>query len=69
MSRPSGAPDLFAAARAAARTRTPMEDGPDHLCRVCGEPAGFGFGVFLRRGIEGRWSCMAHRAEVEAMPE
>ena len=37
-------------------------------CVVCGAPhAGFGFGVFVRRGQFGRWFCGAHRADGEAM--
>ena len=68
--------DLFSAARSARtapsreavqRARTPVDDGRGHVCQVCGDPhAGFGFGVFLRRGLEGRWACFAHRLEVEA---
>ena len=67
-------PDLFSVARSAPspmatqRARVPVADGGrDHTCAVCGADAGFGFGVFLRRGREGRWSCMAHRGQVEAM--
>ncbi len=69
-------PDLFSAARSAPsrearrQVRTPVaDDGWGHVCAVCGADAGFGFGVFLRRGQEGRWSCAAHRGQVEAMPE
>ncbi len=38
-----------------------------HICRVCGGPASFGFGVSVRTGREGRWSCLPHRTEVERM--
>lgn len=36
------------------------------IARICSEPgcgayACYGFGVFLLRGIEGRWFCPAHR--------
>jgi hypothetical protein len=33
----------------------------ERRCFVCGQPARFGFGVHLRRGLEGRWTCAAHR--------
>jgi hypothetical protein len=36
----------------------------DHRCSVCGQPARFGYDVYLRRGEEGRWFCAAHRPEV-----
>ena len=68
----SGA-DLFSAAcvrqpsREPATRAAPIAEERGHVCRVCGDPnAGFGFGVFLRRGLEGRWACFTHRAEVEA---
>jgi hypothetical protein len=37
-----------------------VHDG-ERRCYVCGQPARFGFGVHLRRGLEGRWTCAAHR--------
>jgi hypothetical protein len=33
----------------------------ERRCFVCGQPARFGFGVRIRQGEEGRWSCVAHR--------
>jgi hypothetical protein len=30
-------------------------------CSVCGQPARFGYDVYLRRGEDGRWFCAAHR--------
>jgi hypothetical protein len=35
-------------------------------CTICGAPAYFGFGVNVREGREGLWSCREHRAAVEA---
>lgn len=37
----------------------------ERRCFVCGQPARFGFGVHLRRGLEGRWTCAAHRPHGE----
>jgi len=37
----------------------------ERRCFVCGQPASFGFGVFLREGREGRWTCAAHRPQGE----
>ena len=37
----------------------------ERRCFVCGQPASFGFGVFLREGKEGRWTCAAHRPHGE----
>src|SRR5215470_2818781 len=33
----------------------------ERRCTVCGKPASFGYGVFLRSGQEGTWYCMEHR--------
>ena len=41
--------------------------GKDHVCAVCGEHGSFGFGVSIRRGTAGRWSCLAHREDVGRM--
>lgn len=38
---------------------------PDRLCDVCGKIALFGDGVFVRRGVEGRWFCREHRPGAE----
>ena len=35
----------------------------EHSCFACGQPARFGFGVRIRQGEEGRWSCAAHRPQ------
>jgi hypothetical protein len=37
----------------------------DRRCLVCGQPASFGFGVSVRAGREGRWTCAAHRPQGE----
>ena len=37
----------------------------ERRCFICGQPARFGFGVHLRRGFEGRWTCAAHRPHGE----
>jgi hypothetical protein len=41
-----------------------VNDGERH-CFACGQPARFGFGVHLRRGLEGRLTCAAHRPQGE----
>ena len=43
------------------------QSGPDHVCAVCGADCGFGFGVSMRFGRAGRWSCLEHRDQVERM--
>ncbi len=63
----------FAAPVTPPKPRTPhaaaarCDPFPDHACAVCGVDCGFGFGVFLRQGKPGRWSCLAHRDDVERM--
>ena len=37
-----------------------------HVCALCGAAAQFGFGVSLRKGQIGVWSCFQHRAEVKS---
>jgi hypothetical protein len=37
----------------------------ERRCVVCGQPASFGFGVSMREGREGRWTCAAHRPQDE----
>ena len=73
--------DLFALAQKP-RARDPATNSPgagapeppaktldmrDHPCAVCGDIACFGFGVSILYGRPGRWSCLEHRAIVEAM--
>jgi hypothetical protein len=39
----------------------------EHACfhQGCREVALFGYGVDMRRGVAGVWSCATHRAELE----
>ena len=69
--------DLFVHAAAKERpARTPhaaaakaeVTEARDHVCVVCGVDCGFGFGVSMRFGRAGRWSCLEHRDQVERMP-
>jgi hypothetical protein len=46
------------------RSRHLSNDG-EGRCFVCGQPARFGLGVHLRRGLEGRWTCAVHRPQGE----
>lgn len=53
-------------------TTTPREarlsEPPDYSerrCFMCGQPARFGFGVHLKCGLEGAWTCAAHRPHGE----
>jgi hypothetical protein len=54
-----------AVSEAAAKEPVVRPDG-QRACEVCGAPAHFGFGVSIRQGQEGRWSCWEHREAVEA---
>jgi hypothetical protein len=40
-------------------------DDSERRCFVCGQSARFGFGVRLTHGLEGRWTCAAHRPHGE----
>lgn len=48
-------------------TETPDRPPPppfEHWCKVCGDPAGFGYDVALLKDKLGTWYCMPHRPEV-----
>jgi hypothetical protein len=53
------------AAEAGDKKASDTKAWPD--CKVCGKPAHFGFGVALRKGEIGRWSCALHRDQVRDM--
>ena len=41
-----------------------LPDGPLlHFCTECGAWGAFGYGVNMRAGRQGRWSCAAHRPQ------
>lgn len=44
---------------------SPLRPDGQFRCMICGEPAHFGFGVKLRAGNLGRWSCREHIAQVK----
>ena len=55
-------PELKAMKPAIAAAVAQVSDAA-HRCDVCGQPAHFGFGVYLRQGQDGRWFCAAHRPQ------